>query len=164
MERASANFRLMSDPDSTPFDGQWLVIGYGNDLRGDDGVGPKVIAALDELKLTGVHTLAGHQLAPEMAEPVSRHARVIFVDAAVDAPREVQLRPLEPAGSTQLMAHAADPRTLLALARDVFGRCPQAWWLTIPVEKLEFSEELSPFAQRGLAEAVEMIRRLTAGA
>ncbi len=137
-----------------------LVIGYGNDLRGDDGVGPKVIAALEELKLPGVQTLACHQLAPEMAEPVSRHARVVFVDAAVDAPREVQLRPLEPAASTQLMAHAADPRILLALARDVFGRCPPAWLLTVPAEKLGFSEELSPLAQRGLARAVDEIRRL----
>ena len=64
----------------------------------------------------------------------------MFVDAAVDAPKEVQLRKLEPSETTQLMAHAADPRTMLALARDVFGHCPEAWWLTIPAVKLDFSE------------------------
>jgi Ni,Fe-hydrogenase maturation factor len=58
------------------------------------------------------------------------------------------------------MAHAADPRTMLALARDVFGHAPQAWWLTIPAVKLDFSETLTPEAQRGFAEAVEKIQEL----
>jgi hypothetical protein len=64
-----------------------------------------------------VRTLVCQQLSPEHAESVSRAHTVVFVDAAVDGPQEVQLRKLEPAGSTQLMAHAADPRTMLALAR-----------------------------------------------
>lgn len=139
---------------------EFLVIGYGNELRGDDGVGPKVAAAVDALQLPGVQTLICQQLSPEHAEPVSQARVVVFVDAALDAPREVQFRKLEPAGSSQLMAHAADPRTMLALARDVFGHCPEAWWLTIPAENTGFSEELSPSVRRGLEEAVKKIRAL----
>ena len=137
-----------------------MVIGYGNELRGDDGVGPKVAAAMDALHLPGVRTLICQQLSPEHAEPVSQARLVVFVDAAVDAPREVQFRKLEPAGSSQLMAHAADPRTMLALARDVFGHCPEAWWLTIPAENTGFSEELSPSVRCGLKAAVEKIQAL----
>lgn len=140
-----------------------LVIGYGNTLRGDDGVGPKVAAALADVALPGVEVIEAGLLAPELADPVSRAGRVVFVDAAVDAPREVQMRPLEPAESSQLMAHAADPRTLLALARDVFGRAPQAWLLTIPVENLAIGEDLSPVAQAGLQTALERIKALAAG-
>jgi hydrogenase maturation protease len=138
----------------------FLVIGYGNTLRGDDGVGPRVAKAVEKLNLPGVRTLVCQQLSPEYADPVSRAHTVVFVDAAVDAPREVQLRKLEPGESSQLMAHAADPRTMLALARDVFGHAPQAWWLTIPAVKLDFSETLTPEAQRGFAEAVEKIQKL----
>jgi Ni,Fe-hydrogenase maturation factor len=58
------------------------------------------------------------------------------------------------------MAHAADPRTMLALARDVFGHAPRAWWLTIPAVKFDFGDELSPEAQQGLAGALEEIDRL----
>lgn len=137
-----------------------LVIGYGNTLRGDDGVGPRVAEAVEKLNLPGVRTLICQQLSPEHAEPVSQARLVVFVDAAVDAPREVQFRKLEPAGSSQLIAHAADPRTMLALARDVYGHVPDAWWLTIPAMKLDFSEELTPEAQRGLEEAVEKIKEL----
>lgn len=137
-----------------------LVIGYGNTLRGDDGVGPRVAEAVAALNLPGVRTLACPMLTPELADPISQARVAVFVDAAVDAPKEVQLRPLEPNESSQLMAHAADPRTMLALARDVFGHAPQAWWLTIPAVTLEFSEELSPEAQRGVEVALEKIQTL----
>jgi hydrogenase maturation protease len=138
----------------------FLIIGYGNTLRGDDGVGPRVAEAIEKLNLPGVRTLVCQQLSPEYADPVSRAHTVVFVDAAVDAPKEVQLRKLEPGETSQLMAHAADPRTMLALARDVFGHAPQAWWLTIPAVKLDFSEALTPEAQRGFAEAVKKIQEL----
>jgi hypothetical protein len=84
------------------------------------------------------------------------------VDAAVDAPQEVQLRELVPSDTTQLMAHAADPRTMLALARDVFGHAPKAWWLTIPVMNLGFGEQLSPKAGAGLADAILKIKSILA--
>ncbi len=142
--------------------GNCLVIGYGNTLRGDDGVGPRVAEAVAALGLPGVCTLVGAQLSPEHADPIAQARTVIFVDAALDAPGEVQLRKLEPADTSQLMAHAADPRTMLALARDVFGRAPKAWLLTIPVETLAFTEELSPVAQRGLQQAVRQIQKLCA--
>ena len=135
-----------------------LVIGYGNTLRGDDGVGPRVAEAVAQLSLPGVRTLVCPMLTPELADPVAHANTVIFVDAAVDAPQEVQWRKLEPNESSQLMAHAADPRTLLALARDVFGHTPEAWWLTIPAVDLSFREEFSPAGQRGFAEAVEKIQ------
>ena len=137
-----------------------LVIGYGNTLRSDDGVGPRVAEATEALDLPGVRVIVRGLLTPELAEPIACAARVIFVDASVDAPAEVQLRPLSPAATSQVLAHAADPRTLLALARDVFGHAPAAWWLTIPVQNLAIGEELSAKARLGLARAVQEIRRL----
>jgi hydrogenase maturation protease len=137
-----------------------LVIGYGNTLRRDDGVGPKVAEAVAALGLPGVRTLACPLLTPELAEPVSHASVVVFVDAAVDAPREVQKRTIAPAQSSQVMAHAASPATLLALARDVFQHAPKAWLITIPVEDIGLGEELSAFARHGLEVAVERIKQL----
>lgn len=137
-----------------------LIIGYGNTLRGDDGVGPKVAEAVEALQLPGVRTLICQQLSPEHADPISQAQLVIFVDAAVDAPNEVQLRTLKPNESSQLMAHAADPRTMLALARDVFGHAPEAWWLTIPAVKLGFGSDLSPETEAGCRAAIRHIQSL----
>jgi hydrogenase maturation protease len=137
-----------------------LVIGYGNTLRRDDGVGRRVADAVAALALPGVRALACPLLTPELADPISRARVAIFVDAAADAPREVQLRKLAPADSSQVLAHAASPATLLALARDVFGHAPEAWLLTIPVENIGIGEELSAFARRGLETAVAEIKKL----
>ena len=139
-----------------------LVIGYGNTLRSDDGVGPRVADAVAALALPSVYALAFPLLTPELADPISRARVAIFVDAAVDAPKEVQLRKLAPADTSQIMAHAASPATLLALARDVFGHAPEAWLLTIPAEDLGIGEELSPLAQRGLETAIEAIKKQAA--
>jgi hydrogenase maturation protease len=150
----------MSKQESPPETTGLLVIGYGNPLRCDDGVGPKVAEAVEALQLSGVHTLVCQQLSPEHAEPISRARVVVFVDAAMDALKETELLKLEPGETSQLMAHAADPRTMLALARDVFGHAPEAWWLTIPAVKLGFGTDFSPATQRGFEVALKKIREL----
>jgi hydrogenase maturation protease len=137
-----------------------LVVGYGNTLRGDDGLGPRLVEALSLMNLAGVRTVICQLLTPELADPVARARVAVFVDASVEAPREVQLRPIEPNESLQIMAHAADPRTMLALARDVFGHAPQAWWLTVPATKLDFDYRLSPEGQRGFVESLKKLLTL----
>jgi hydrogenase maturation protease len=139
---------------------QLLIIGYGNTLRSDDGVGIKIAEAVSDLKYAGVETLCCALLTPELAEPISRSGKVVFVDASVESPRQIHLYPLQPAESSQFMAHAADPRTLLALARDVFGHTPKAWLLTIPIKNLEIGEELSPLARQGFNIAMEKLRQM----
>lgn len=137
-----------------------LIIGYGNTLRNDDGVGPQVADTVAEWDLPGVKAIACGLLTPELADAISQAKRVVFVDASVESPRAVLCRELRPAESSQIMAHAADPRTLLALARDVFGYAPPAWWLTIPAEDLGIGDRFSALARRGVEEALAKVRVL----
>jgi hydrogenase maturation protease len=138
----------------------WLVIGYGNSLRRDDGLGPRLADAIEQLKLPGVQAISPALLTPELAEPIARARRVVFVDASIERQATVRLRRLSPAACSQIMAHTADAPTLLALARDVFGHAPQAWCLTIPAHDLTIGENLSPKAQKALAHAVKKLTRL----
>jgi hydrogenase maturation protease len=137
-----------------------LVVGFGNTLRCDDGVGPRVAESVEVLGLPGVLTLSCHQLTPELAHPVSMAGNVVFVDAAVDEPGTLAMRKLEPMRSSLVLEHAPDPRTLLALSRDAYGRAPDAWMITVPAEVLGFGEELSPLAKRGVRRAVQAVRDL----
>jgi hydrogenase maturation protease len=140
-------------------DTELLVIGYGNTLRQDDSVGPRVAERIEALHIDHVRTLICDQLSPEHAEALA-HARIaVFVDAAKGASRHVRLQPVKPGASTQLMAHAAAPATMLALARDVYGRAPQAWLLPIPAVRTGFGSNLSVTAQRGLEDATRTITR-----
>jgi hydrogenase maturation protease len=136
-----------------------LVIGYGNQLRRDDGLGPKVALAIGAMNLPGVRVITCHQLTPELADPISRADAVIFIDAAVAGAR-VQVTALSAASPSELRAHTSDPSALLGMARLVFNRCPQAWWITVPAFDMGFGEGLSDQAQETLNTALRAFDQL----
>ena len=138
-------------------DNMLLVIGCGNTHRRDDGVGPKVAVAVEALHLPGVLTMACPRLTAELADPLAHAGAAIFVDAAVDDPRHLGIHRLDPSGSLMPETEASDPSTLLALARDAFGRAPEAWMLTVPAEELGCGESLSPIALQGVKKAVQAV-------
>ena len=107
-----------------------LVIGYGNTLRGDDGVGRRMAEELAERNLPRVRTRSVHQLTPELAEDLADCGAAIFVDACVGGSGDAfSMRPIEPEGSFVAVEHVMRPQALLAYARAVFGASPEAWWL-----------------------------------
>ncbi|HEU5397297.1 MAG TPA: hydrogenase maturation protease [Verrucomicrobiae bacterium] len=137
---------------------QLLVLGYGNTLRRDDGVGVKAAEKLAGLELPGVEVMTRHQLLPEMAEKVSQFEVVVFIDAAVRAGALTTLMPLEPAAVSQLMAHATDPRSLLAMSRELYGYHPTGFARAIPGEDFGFGDGLSPRAEQGMQAAINLLR------
>ncbi|MEI6106727.1 MAG: hydrogenase maturation protease [Opitutae bacterium] len=142
------------------FETELLVIGYGNTLRQDDQAGPLVAEAIEAHALTGVHTLVCAQLSPEHAEAVAQADTVVFVDAQAGSPGQAALRRIEPGATAQVTTHAVEPRTLLALAREVYGRAPTAWLLTIPAERFGFGPEISEATRHGIEVAVAMVANL----
>src|SRR2546421_12899232 len=84
-----------------------LVIGYGNPLRTDDGVGWQVAQQLATDLADDVDVIGTHQLTPELAEPISRAGLVVFVDAGVGGePGHVGCRLIAPAGDgTMAFSH-----------------------------------------------------------
>lgn len=66
-----------------------LIVGYGNRLRSDDGLG--VLAAEQLLRagpVEGTEILACRQLTPEFAESISQVETVLFIDASRGDSRE----------------------------------------------------------------------------
>jgi hydrogenase maturation protease len=141
-----------------------LVIGYGNELRRDDGLGPRVARAVAEWGLPDVRALARHQLTPELTETVAGADAVFFVDAAADDEPGVRIRPVRSEGLGSVLGHMSSPAELLDLAAVLHDRRPTAWLVTIHAADLRFGEELSPSATQGMEEALQHIRRQVAAA
>lgn len=59
----------------------FLIIGYGNELRSDDGVGQRVSDTVATWKLPNVRALSVFQLTPELTENLATVNVAIFVDA-----------------------------------------------------------------------------------
>lgn len=136
-----------------------LVIGYGNPGRLDDGLGPALAEALQGLNLPGVTTDADYQLTVEDAEPVARHAFVIFADAAVRGPEPFALRQVKPATESSFSTHSVEPGAVLTLARQLFNGKPEAYSLAIRGYSFNgFGEGLTPGAKRNLAAALAFMQ------
>lgn len=141
-----------------------LVIGYGNDLRGDDGAGRAAADALAALHLPGVTVLSVHQLTPELAPLLADAGMVVFLDASAGTDGTVSLTRLTPGVTGELPGHFAAPEFLLLLTHEVYGRAPRSWLITIPAEHFTLGAPFSARARAGIATAVEMTRQLLATA
>ncbi len=135
-----------------------LVIGYGNELRSDDGIGQRVAKLLQS---SNVKSIAVHQLTPELAQDLAHTDLSIFVDACLTSySSQVQIQTLSPKSFNVIAGHTSDPRSLLALTQAIYGYCPPAWWVTIPGVNFELGENLSPLAEQGIEIAIEQINHL----
>jgi len=140
-----------------------LVIGYGNPLRGDDGIGQATaLAFANEAAVYCGHVIACHQLTPELAECIAAVDLVVLVDAAVDIqPGAVVVREiLATSALSSGLVHTADPAWLLDLARKLYSRLPRAFLIKVGVSSLALGEGLSDTAAAALPEAIAAVRRL----
>jgi hydrogenase maturation protease len=134
-----------------------LVIGYGNELRRDDGVGPRVARSIAAEGWPGVEAVAVHQLTPELAEDVGKAEAVVFVDAAADGPAGVAWHRLRPQADVTL-GHVSSPQGLLALVAALAGHCPEAWLLTIRGSDFGFGAGQTAQAEQGFRAALSGLR------
>lgn len=138
-----------------------LIIGYGNPLRRDDGIGLAAAQQLaNDLDIPDVQVVACHQLTPELAEPISRTTRVIFIDARDDDPAgQVICQPLLRAPeSAPAFAHHLTPAALLACAYVLYHANPsEALVMTVNGACFEYGEGLTPQVAAALPVVTTML-------
>lgn len=141
-----------------------MVIGYGNDLRGDDGAGRRVAEAVAAAGLPGVTVRSAHQLAPEHAAEVAGCRRAVFVDArvpAAGAERAVTVRAVTAAGSgTGGLTHHTSPAALLALVAALGSPPGEAFVVSVPAGDLGIGTGLSSATSAAVDCAVEQVLAL----
>ncbi len=131
-----------------------LVIGIGNPLRSDDGVGWRLAEE--------VGGLAVHQLTPELAAELAAVDRVLFVDAwqLPLGPGRSQpwLRAVTPGAGGLGSSHRLEPAELLALAAALYDARPVAEELLLPARDFAHGTRLSPPLRRQLPRARRLLR------
>lgn len=142
-----------------------LIIGYGNPLRGDDGLGwhaaQRLVAVLEEQE---AQIIACHQLTPELAEPISCADLVVFIDAVQQEPAgQLSYQRITPEVSLPCtFSHHLTPLTLLAWAQGLYGTCPEAMLFSVSSQYFDCSEELSPPVAAVVPKLLEWICALVA--
>jgi hydrogenase maturation protease len=141
-----------------------LIIGIGNPLRSDDGLGWAVAEQLSrDCDIgCGIHTV--HQLTPEPAQWIAGADLVVMIDASHEGePGELRIRPLSlPARPGAVGTHYTTPEELAALTAVVYGHCPPVVLVTMTGANFSLGEQLSSIIASRLSLVSDAVRQLCA--
>jgi hydrogenase maturation protease len=139
-----------------------LVVGYGNALRGDDGVGCRAAELLSaDPRLIGARVESRHQLTPELAEDVAGAQLVVLIDAVEGETRPGEVRVERVGGRGQAHAfagsHLVDAETIVELAERLYGGAAPVVLVRIATDRFEPSTELSKVVAAKLPVVVDTV-------
>ena len=128
-----------------------LVLGIGNPLRGDDGVGALLA---EEARGRSVQ-----QLTPELAEELAPLEAVLFIDAWLAPLGATPQLTLITAAAGAAESHRLDPPQLLAISQALYGRAPEAQLLQVPAHAFDHGTALSAPLKAALPAARALLRQ-----
>lgn len=146
---------------NVPASSRVLIIGIGNPLRSDDGLGWAVARQLAQDGALDGEIRTIHQLTPELAQHMAAARLVVMIDASREGePGEVRIREISSAAQASAAGtHHATPEELAALTAIVYGRCPPLLIVTMTGANFDVGEQLSPLVARRLPLVSETVRR-----
>jgi len=140
-------------------DQQGLIFAYGNPSRGDDALGPELLAALLESGLQGVCFQEDMQLQVEHVMDMQGVKRVVFVDADASCPAPFQWEKIQAEKDSSYTSHAMTPHALLYAYQKVYGETPPiSYLLRIRGYDFELGEPLTAMGRENLEHALAFVQ------
>jgi len=138
-----------------------VVLAWGNDARGDDGLGPLLLGRIAALGLDHVTAIEDFQLQIEHALDLVGADLVLFLDASVAAPAPFAFTEIGPSAEVSHSTHALAPEAVLDVFVRVLGHAPPpAFVLAIRGEAFDLGTGLGAAASAGLEAAWDFLRPL----
>ena len=135
--------------------GQLLVLGIGNVLMGDEGVGVHIIRHLERQEIPpGVELLDGGTGSFLLLDPMQRARKVILIDATLDGNPTGTIRRLTPRFSKDY------PRTLTAHDIGLKDLLDTFYLLDHPVDVVLLAISIPSFQEVGLELSPEIAARV----
>ncbi len=120
-----------------------IVFAWGNESRGDDGIGPFLARRLLELELPGLVVIEDHQLNIEHVTDFVDDTPLLFIDASVSIETGIMLEAIDASGDGNFSTHAISPQALLNVYRETSGSdVPPAYLLHVAGKSFGLGESL----------------------
>ena len=148
-----------------PCNPRWLVLGIGNLLMGDEGVGVHAVRALEKERLpAGVELLDGGTGGFHLLSCLSEYPAVIVIDATLDGnpPGTVEITKPQFLSDypRSLGAHDIGLRDLIESAA-LLGPLPATHLITISIADIRcVTIDLTPPVQQALAVVVQAVQQI----
>ena len=138
-----------------------VVFGWGNEARGDDGLGPLILARIAAAGWRGVTIVEDYQLQIEHALDIADNDCALFVDAGRATPAPFSFRAVAPRRVLTHTTHALAPEAVLDVYAQINARPPPpAFALCVRGERFELGEGLSAEAAHRLEAAWAFVQGL----
>jgi hydrogenase maturation protease len=139
-----------------------LIIGIGNPLRSDDGLGWAVAQQLAQNGDMGSNIHMAHQLTPEWAQEMAAADLVILIDASREGePGEIRMRPLASSAPPGAVGtHSTTPEELAALTTGVYGHCPPIVLVSMTGADFSLGEHFSTIVAQRLPLVCEAVHQV----
>ena len=142
-----------------------LIIGYGNPLRSDDGLGWHAAGILAQRfsERSDIQVMRCHQVTPDLAFDLSRADLVLFIDASRElTPGTVSCEAVGSSGksSSCSFSHYMTPAKVLELCEQLYGVAPPAYLFAVGAVTCNEGEPLSSVVRGALESLITKIETL----
>ena len=138
-----------------------VAFGWGNDARGDDGLGPLLLGRLARAGHADVTTIEDFQLQIEHALDLDGTDLVLFIDSGKGTPAPFAFAEITGRRDASHTTHALSPEAVLDIYARALGHAPPpAFTLCVRGESFELGEGLSAQGADGLEAAWSFLRGL----
>lgn len=134
-----------------------LIVGVGNSLRGDDGIGAYICSCMDALKIPGMQTLVTQQLDTVLLDELMEAGHVIIADASfegksVDFFKVTGNEPIPVSSS-----HHMSAPLLMQMAKTIYQKELSMMICAVAGYRFGMKEKLSVRAKKNADKAVAII-------
>ncbi|WP_296708542.1 hydrogenase maturation protease [Rhodoblastus sp.] len=121
-----------------------VVFGWGNVSRGDDGLGPLLLARIAEANWADASLIEDFQLQLEHALDLQGADLALFLDAGKDTPTPFAFTEIHARHGMTHTSHALAPEAVLGVYEKTLGRSPPtSFLLCVRGESFELGDGLS---------------------
>ncbi|MGA7594012.1 MAG: hydrogenase maturation protease [Gallionella sp.] len=139
-----------------------LLFGYGNPGRGDDALGPELIARIERMQLAGVDCQNDMQLQVEHVTDLNGCDLALFIDADESCAGPFEFSEIAAVRDYSYTSHAMNPAALLHAYREVYGiDAPSAFLLRIRGYGFGLGDPLTDSAANNLESATRLVVELS---
>jgi len=138
-----------------------LIIGYGNPLREDDGMGWRAAQLLEAQLAPGTaDVIQCQELTPELAARFEGASLVVFLDAACDQhPGTVSSEEVN-AGGNSAWSHHLSPAQLVRLSEQVGSAARPAFLIRGGAFRMDLRDRLTALGEKTAAEMARLAHAL----
>ncbi len=138
---------------------QLVIFGWGNPSRGDDGLGPALMARVEawleqHAQVGNIFLVEDFQLQIEHALDLAGRDMGLFIDASASCEPPFEFRRLAPASDSSFTTHELSPEAVLHVYAQVHHEAPPpCFLLSVRGEAFELGQPLSESSAKYLDQA-----------